>query len=237
MLFGKGHIYNSYYTSAGNAYSIGTGSYASVLVENNYFKNVNNPHRFQDSNPTYITARGNVYDGTSGRRDTGAQGSGVTPFTNPPYSYALDNANDVPGIVSNCAGPKLSNPTTPPTTTPPTTTPPTTTPPTTTPPTTNPPSGACSATYRTVSSWSGGFQGEVVVRAGNAPINGWTVRWNLSSGQGISQLWNGNLSTSGSSVTVRNVDYNGSLPAAGTTTFGFLGSGSPSTPSLTCTSP
>ncbi|WBB47202.1 cellulose binding domain-containing protein [Verrucosispora sp. WMMA2044] len=242
MLFGKGHIYNSYYTSAGNAYSIGTGSYASVLVENNYFKNVNNPHRFQDSNPTYITARGNVYDGTSGRRDTGAQGSGVTPFTNPPYSYALDNANDVPGIVSNCAGPKLSNPTTPPTTTPPTTTPPTTTPPTTTPPTTtppttNPPSGACSATYRTVSSWSGGFQGEVVVRAGNAPINGWTVRWNLSSGQGISQLWNGNLSTSGSSVIVRNVDYNGSLPAAGTTTFGFLGSGSPSTPSLTCTSP
>ncbi|MFC8850793.1 MULTISPECIES: cellulose binding domain-containing protein [unclassified Micromonospora] len=236
MLFGKGHVYNSYYTSAGNAYSIGTGSEASVLIENNYFKNVHDPHRFQDGNPTYITARGNVYDNTSGRQDTGAQGSGVTPFTNPPYSYTLDNANDVPAIVSACAGPKLGS-TAPPTTAPPTTAPPTTAPPTTAPPTTPPPSGACGATYQTISSWSGGFQGEVTVKAGSSPINGWTVKWNLSSGQSITQIWSGSLSTSGSTATVRNLDYNGSLPASGTTTFGFIGSGSPSSPSLTCTSP
>ncbi|WFE21234.1 cellulose binding domain-containing protein [Solwaraspora sp. WMMD937] len=243
MLFGKGHVYNSYYNSPGNAYAIGTGSYASVLVENNYFKDIRDPHRFQDSNPTYITARGNVYDNTSGRRDTGAQGSGVTPFTNPPYSYSLDAANDVPGIVTACAGPRLSGTPLPPTTAPPTTAPPTTAPPTTPPPTTAPPTtappttGACSASYQTVSSWPGGFQGEVVVRAGSTAINGWTVRWTLGSGQTISQLWNGSLSTSGSSVTVRNVDYNGTLPAGGTATFGFLGSGSPSSPSLTCSSP
>ncbi|MGC9669602.1 cellulose binding domain-containing protein [Planosporangium sp. 12N6] len=45
--------------------------------------------------------------------------------------------------------------------------------------------GACSATYRTVSSWTGGFQGEVTVTAGSSAINGWTVRWILNNGQGI----------------------------------------------------
>lgn len=257
ILFGKGHVYNSYYSSAGNAYSIGTGSEASVLIENNYFKNVHDPHRFQDGNPTYITARGNVYDNTSGKRDTGAQGSGVTPFTNPPYAYTLDSANDVPDLVTRCAGPKLSGSSTTSTTSASTTsttlsTTTTTKPTSTTSSTTTTSSktstttgtttttatgGACSASYKAVGSWSGGFQGEVTVQAGNAPINGWTVKWNLSSGQSITQVWNGTLSTSGSAVTVRNVSYNGSLPASGTATFGFLGSGSPSSPSLTCTAP
>lgn len=40
------------------------------------------------------------------------------------------------------------------------TTPPVTTPPTTPPPTSQP-VGACSASYRTVNSWQGGYQGEV----------------------------------------------------------------------------
>ncbi|SCG72624.1 Cellulose binding domain-containing protein [Micromonospora humi] len=126
----------------------------------------------------------------------------------------------------------------PPTDPPPTTTPPTTPPPTTAPPTTPPPTGgACAATYRTTSTWSGGFQGEVTVTAGASAINGWTVGWNLAGGQSISQIWGGTLSTSGSTATVRNVSYNGSVPAAGSTTFGFLANGSPSTPALTCTSP
>ncbi|WTZ05291.1 family 43 glycosylhydrolase [Micromonospora sp. NBC_01392] len=127
---------------------------------------------------------------------------------------------------------------TPPTDPPPTTPPPTTPPPTTAPPTTPPPTnGPCTASYRTTSTWSGGFQGEVTVTAGTSAINGWTVGWSLAGGQSISQIWGGTLSTSGSTATVRNVSYNGSVPAAGSTTFGFLANGSPSTPSLTCTSP
>jgi cellulase/cellobiase CelA1 len=120
------------------------------------------------------------------------------------------------------------------------TTPPTTTPPATTPPvTTSPPqAGACSATYRTVDSWPGGFQGGVTVRAGSSQINGWTVRWTLAGGQTITDLWSGAWSVSGTSVTVTNVSWNGSLDANAETTFGFLGSGSPSTPATpTCTSP
>jgi len=131
-------------------------------------------------------------------------------------------------------------PTTPPPTTPPPTTPPPTTPPPTTPPpttTTPPPTGACSATYRLVNPWPGGFQAEVTVRAGSSAINGWTVRWTLSSGQSITQLWNGALTVSGTAVTVRNLSYNGSLPPTGTTTFGFTANGTSTNPALTCTSP
>ncbi|MES9539608.1 cellulose binding domain-containing protein [Actinomadura sp. NPDC000600] len=108
MLFGKGHVYNNYYTATGNTYAVGVGALASVLIENNYFKGTHNPHQFMYDRPSYITARGNAYDNTSGKRDSGAGGTGggVTPFTNPPYSYKPDTAADVPGIVSRCAGPQ-----------------------------------------------------------------------------------------------------------------------------------
>ena len=102
---------------------------------------------------------------------------------------------------------------------------------------TPPPPGACAATYQPGSSWPGGFQGQVTVSAGNSAINGWTVHWTLAGGQQITQVWNGTLSTSGSAVSVKNVSYNGSLGAGASTTFGFLANGSPSTPTLTCTSP
>jgi predicted carbohydrate-binding protein with CBM5 and CBM33 domain len=118
-------------------------------------------------------------------------------------------------------------------TNPPVTTTTTTT--TTTPP---PTSGSCSAEYKVSNSWGGGFQGEVTVRAGTAAVSGWTVRWTLGSGQTIGSLWNGQLTTSGSSVTVRNVAHNGSIASGGSATFGFTANGSAgSAPSLTCSSP
>ncbi|WP_433498637.1 cellulose binding domain-containing protein [Sphaerimonospora sp. CA-214678] len=101
----------------------------------------------------------------------------------------------------------------------------------------SPGGGACSATYATVNSWPGGFQGEVTVRTGASGINGWTARWTLAGGQTISQLWNGTLSISGSEVTVKNVSWNGSLGANASATFGFLANGSPASPTLTCSSP
>jgi cellulase/cellobiase CelA1 len=77
----------------------------------------------------------------------------------------------------------------------------------------------------------------VTVTAGNTAINGWTVTWTLASGQTITQLWNGALSTTGSAVTVKNLSYNGALAANASTNFGFQASGTPSTPAVTCTSP
>ncbi len=141
------------------------------------------------------------------------------------------------------APPTTQPPTTaPPTTTPPTTSPPTTAPPTTTPPTTPPPTGgACTATYTVTNQWPGspgGFQASVTVQAGNAAISRWTVGWTFANGQTITQLWSGTVTTSGSAVTVTNMSYNGSVPANGTTTFGFTGTWNGTTnavPTLTCT--
>ena len=106
--------------------------------------------------------------------------------------------------------------------------------PTTGGPTTGGPTGSCTATYTTVNSYPGGFQGSVTVKAGTSAITSWTVTWTLASGQSITQLWSGALTTSGSNVTVKNLSYNGSLAAGATTTFGFNGAGTASTPTVSC---
>jgi hypothetical protein len=158
--------------------------------------------------------------------------SGST-FDCPSLRFSIVHAND------HWVG-KIGNtpPTTaPPTTKRPTTAPPTTTTPTTRPPTTAPASGACSASYSQVGSWQGGFQGTVTVTAGNSAVNGWTVKVTLPNGVTISQLWNGTLSGSAPSYTVRNATYNGALAANTATSFGFLASGTALTPTLSCTSP
>jgi len=101
-------------------------------------------------------------------------------------------------------------------------------------------SGTCSATYRLVSNWNSGFQGEVTVaNNGSSGLNGWTVNLNLASGQSISSLWNGVNSGTSGSVSVKNAPYNGSIAGSGTTTFGFTANGNGSTaPSVSgCTSP
>ncbi|MEV7329379.1 cellulose binding domain-containing protein [Micromonospora sp. NPDC093244] len=123
-------------------------------------------------------------------------------------------------------------------TTPPTTPPPTTPPPTTPPPTGEP--GTCAATYRTINTWPGGFQGEVTVANNTATtLSGWTVGLTLASGQAISSLWSGTNTGTTGSVTVRNAAYNGNLAPNASTTFGFTatGDGATSPGNVTCTSP
>ncbi|REF98228.1 mannan endo-1,4-beta-mannosidase [Asanoa ferruginea] len=104
-------------------------------------------------------------------------------------------------------------------------------------PTTQPPARGCTAVYKVIGSWPGGFQGGVTVTAGSAAISGWAVGWTWANGQQISQSWNTTLTTSGSAVTARNVSYNGTLGAGASATFGFLGSstGSNTSPAPTCT--
>ena len=89
-----------------------------------------------------------------------------------------------------------------------------------------------SATLGTASS-----SAQVTVTAASSAISGWSVKWTLASGQQVTQVWNGTLSTSGVSATVTNTSYNGALAPGTSTTFGFLANGTPSTPILTCTSP
>ncbi|GAA4096155.1 lytic polysaccharide monooxygenase [Actinomadura miaoliensis] len=98
-----------------------------------------------------------------------------------------------------------------------------TTPPTTpTDPPTQQPGAVCTASFRTVSSWNGGFQGEVkVTNSGTVPINGWRVHWTFANGGTVDGLWSGSYTQTGADVEVANASWNGSLAAGASTTFGF----------------
>ncbi|GIF14657.1 chitin-binding protein [Actinoplanes teichomyceticus] len=85
--------------------------------------------------------------------------------------------------------------------------------------------GSCTAMYNTVSTWSGGFQGEVMVHAGSTPVNGWRVSWTWPGSQTLASVWSGKASSTGSLISVGNENWNASVAAGGRTTFGFLASG------------
>jgi lysophospholipase L1-like esterase len=104
------------------------------------------------------------------------------------------------------------------------------------PPSGTPPGPACTAAYRIVNSWQGGFQAEVAVTAGPAALRGWTVTWTFANGQTISQLWSGSFTQAGGNVSVANMSYNGAVAAGASTSFGFTAtqSGTNAVPAATC---
>lgn len=100
--FGEVHVFNNYYSSSGNNYAIGAGVEAKIVVENNFFENVNDPHMFYSDEPTArIAASGNVYQSTTGKRDAGQD----PPFV-PPYPYTLEPAAAVKASVMQGVGPR-----------------------------------------------------------------------------------------------------------------------------------
>ncbi|MEU4448203.1 cellulose binding domain-containing protein [Actinosynnema sp. NPDC050801] len=91
------------------------------------------------------------------------------------------------------------------------------------------------ATARVTGSWQGGFQADVTVtNTGTARLNGWTVTWTRPGDQTINSLWNGRLTQTGTSVSVDDVGWNGTLAPAASGSFGYTASGSAGTPELTC---
>ena len=59
-----------------------------------------------------------------------------------------------------------------------------------------------------------------------AATAGWNVTYSWPGSQAISQIWSATETQTGAAVTVTNASYNGALPPGGSTTFGFLGTGS-----------
>ena len=88
----------------------------------------------------------------------------------------------------------------------------------------------CSVNYAISSQWQGGFGATVTITNLGDPVSSWTLTWSFGAGQTVTQSWNTNLTQSGPAVTARNVDYNGSIPTNGTTSFGFNGSWTSSNP-------
>lgn len=112
--FGRVHAFNNYYDCAGNNYCVRTRLYAQVLLENNYFLNVQNPwERLVTSaggDPGLLRATGNItnhctwvagwYPGVVliPGDDT------LSDLDPPPYAYTLIPASDVPYYVRTYAG-------------------------------------------------------------------------------------------------------------------------------------
>ncbi|BCB91147.1 hypothetical protein Psuf_084600 [Phytohabitans suffuscus] len=156
-----------------------------------------------------------------------------------PYGFGLS----YPGGPTSPSPTPSASTTAPPPTTPaaPTTSPPRTTPPA---PTTRPPApttavatttqtvGTASCTFRyTVSNqWQNGFVAEVRVTAGAAPVSGWTLRFAFPGDQAVTNAWNATVTQSGGQVSAANQDYNATIAAGGSVTFGFQGTYSGTNP-------
>jgi mannan endo-1,4-beta-mannosidase len=86
------------------------------------------------------------------------------------------------------------------------------------------PAGSCAVAYRAVGEWTGGFQGEIVIRnTGTAAISGWTLGFSFADGQTISNMWGGTPAQTGASVRVTPASYTSTIAAGGSVTLGFIG--------------
>lgn len=82
---------------------------------------------------------------------------------------------------------------------------------------------SCPVTYTITNSWNTGFQVSLAIKdTGTTAINGWTVEWTFPGNQQITQLWGGNVSTQGETVTVTNLSWDASIAVGATmTSVGF----------------
>jgi pectate lyase len=94
------HVFNNYYYG-NSGYGVASTMNAGVLVEGNYFENVQNPTvtTTGGSDPGRIVARNNVFV-NSGAPQTAGSVSEPSAY----YSYTLDNPADVKAIVMAGAG-------------------------------------------------------------------------------------------------------------------------------------
>ena len=136
-------------------------------------------------------------------------------------------AESIVVLTAGSGAPPATTTAAPPTTVPPTTVPTTTPAPPVTTTTANPPAGSgCTASWTLFTSWPGGFQlNFTVTNQGTTPTKGWHVGFTWPGSQAITQIWNASDTQTGADVAVTNADFDATISPGGTTTFGFLGSG------------
>jgi hypothetical protein len=91
----------------------------------------------------------------------------------------------------------------------------------------------CRVDYAVTNQWQGGFGANVTLTNLGDAVSSWRLTWTFGAGQTVTQLWNGTVSQSGSTVTVNNASYNGAVATNGTVAFGFNGSWNGSNPAPT----
>ncbi|SDS21202.1 cellulase family glycosylhydrolase [Actinoplanes derwentensis] len=88
------------------------------------------------------------------------------------------------------------------------------------------PASAETAAFTVQSSWTNGYQGQITVNNDRSTaISTWKVDLTLPAGTTVTQAWNATLATSGSTYTFTPAGWNAGIPAGGSTSFGFIVSG------------
>ncbi|WP_329060919.1 cellulase family glycosylhydrolase [Streptomyces sp. NBC_01429] len=86
--------------------------------------------------------------------------------------------------------------------------------------------GSCAVGYTVSGQWSGGFQGEVVIRnTGSTAVNGWTLGWTFPDGQRVTQMWGATSSQNGSAVSAASASYTAVIDPGASVSLGFIASG------------
>ncbi|MER5382798.1 glycoside hydrolase family 48 protein [Streptomyces sp. NPDC002688] len=90
----------------------------------------------------------------------------------------------------------------------------------------------CSVDYKT-NDWGSGFTADLTItNRGTDAINGWTLTYDYTGNQTLTNGWNGTWSQSGKTVTAKNAAWNGTIAAGAAVTAGaqFTYSGSNTAP-------
>jgi endo-1,4-beta-xylanase len=150
------------------------------------------------------------------------------PGTFPGYGAAtLFDNNFQPKPAYNAVLNALAGPGVPPSSTPsstPSTTPSTTPSSPSSPPSSSPssPGGSGCKVADTVNAWNNGATDQLTItNTGGSAINGWNLTFTLPSGQAVVSAWNASITPSSGAVTATNMSYNASIPAGGSTSFGY----------------
>jgi cellulase/cellobiase CelA1 len=94
-------------------------------------------------------------------------------------------------------------------------------------PTSGGPNQGCTVHFDIVSNWNTGWQGKVSITSAQA-LNGWSINWSWPNGQTLQSSWNTQITTSGSTLTAKDVGWNASVTAGQTKeVFGFVANGMP----------
>lgn len=90
-------------------------------------------------------------------------------------------------------------------------------------PTRKPPSKpTCTARYDVVNEWPDGFKAEITLTSRSA-LDSWRVSWDFPGSQRVTQMWNGEFTQRGATVTATPADYNQRIDAGKPLSVGFLG--------------
>jgi len=79
-------------------------------------------------------------------------------------------------------------------------------------------------------SWSNGFTADVRITNRGAALTSWTLTFTVPANVTLTSGWSGTWTQSGSTITVRNAAWNGSLGSGATTSAGFQASFTGATP-------